>query len=197
MAWGRRYGLKGMIDASVRVRTNTNSAEANEVIMPLEFKTGKGTSGQVCLLPTPLCKRVVCFLVWPHFTGCSLTDIFFTVILFSHCFMVQAAMEHSAQVMLYTLLMSERCVISKIFLHTYIFTANWFNDFSVCICKSSLFILFQIHDEHWIWSSLLSPHWSNTGWSPYLVFFLLFLTTQYWNSSIYILRRESLLEDPT
>lgn len=48
MVWGQRYGLKGMIDASLRVRTNTNSAEANEVIMPLEFKTGKGTSGQVC-----------------------------------------------------------------------------------------------------------------------------------------------------
>lgn len=47
MAWARRYGLKGMIDASVRVKTDTNSAEANELIMPLEFKTGKGTSGQV------------------------------------------------------------------------------------------------------------------------------------------------------
>ncbi|XP_057807552.1 DNA replication ATP-dependent helicase/nuclease JHS1 isoform X2 [Salvia miltiorrhiza] len=69
MAWGQRYGLKGMIDASVRVRTNTNSAEANEVIMPLEFKTGKATTGQ-------------------------------------------AAMEHSAQVMLYTLLMSERYMMN-------------------------------------------------------------------------------------
>lgn len=48
MAWASKYGLKGMIDASVRVRTNTNSAEASEIIMPLEFKTGKGTSGQVC-----------------------------------------------------------------------------------------------------------------------------------------------------
>ncbi|KAL1535834.1 DNA helicase [Salvia divinorum] len=69
MVWGQRYGLKGMIDASLRVRTNTNSAEVNEVIMPLEFKTGKGTSGQV-------------------------------------------AMEHTAQVMLYTLLMSERYMIN-------------------------------------------------------------------------------------
>ncbi|KAI3444863.1 hypothetical protein Pfo_001528 [Paulownia fortunei] len=46
MAWAPKYGLKGMIDASVRVRTNTDSAEASEIIMPLEFKTGKGTSGQ-------------------------------------------------------------------------------------------------------------------------------------------------------
>ncbi|XP_047955543.1 DNA replication ATP-dependent helicase/nuclease JHS1 [Salvia hispanica] len=69
MVWGQRYGLKGMIDASLRVRTNTNSAEANEVIMPLEFKTGKGTSGQV-------------------------------------------AIEHTAQVMLYTLLMSERYMMN-------------------------------------------------------------------------------------
>lgn len=47
MAWAPKYGLKGMIDASVRVRTNINSAESSEMIMPLEFKTGKGTSGQV------------------------------------------------------------------------------------------------------------------------------------------------------
>ncbi|KAL8500568.1 hypothetical protein ACS0TY_020227 [Phlomoides rotata] len=65
MAWAPKYGLKGMIDASVRVRTNINAADSSEMIMPLEFKTGKGTSGQT-------------------------------------------AMEHSAQVMLYTLLMSER-----------------------------------------------------------------------------------------
>ncbi|KAL6552557.1 hypothetical protein OROHE_007921 [Orobanche hederae] len=45
MAWARKYGLKGMIDASVRVRSNTASAEANEIIIPLEFKTGKETSG--------------------------------------------------------------------------------------------------------------------------------------------------------
>ncbi|KAL0429394.1 UNVERIFIED_CONTAM: DNA replication ATP-dependent helicase/nuclease JHS1 [Sesamum radiatum] len=69
MAWAPKYGLKGMIDASVRVRSNTSSAEAGEMIMPLEFKTGKGTSGQT-------------------------------------------AMEHSAQVMLYTLLMSERYMMN-------------------------------------------------------------------------------------
>ncbi|KAH6793808.1 DNA replication helicase [Perilla frutescens var. hirtella] len=69
MAWAPKYGLKGMIDASVRVRTNANSAEASEIIMPLEFKTGKGTSGQT-------------------------------------------AMEHSAQVMLYTILMSERYMMN-------------------------------------------------------------------------------------
>ncbi|KAL6559283.1 hypothetical protein OROGR_004400 [Orobanche gracilis] len=69
MAWAPKYGLKGMIDASVRVRTDNASSEANEIIMPLEFKTGKGTSGQT-------------------------------------------AMEHNAQVMLYTLLMSERYMMN-------------------------------------------------------------------------------------
>ncbi|KAJ9680403.1 hypothetical protein PVL29_019664 [Vitis rotundifolia] len=65
MAWAPKYGLKGMIDASLRVKFESNTKEVNEIIMPLEFKTGKGTKGQ-------------------------------------------SAMEHTAQVILYTLLMSER-----------------------------------------------------------------------------------------
>ncbi|XP_073140812.1 DNA replication ATP-dependent helicase/nuclease JHS1 isoform X2 [Henckelia pumila] len=65
MAWAPKYGLKGMIDASLRVRIDRDSAEDCDIIMPLEFKTGRGTSGQI-------------------------------------------AMEHTAQVMLYSLLMSER-----------------------------------------------------------------------------------------
>uniref|UniRef100_A0A7N0U5B7 DNA replication ATP-dependent helicase/nuclease n=1 Tax=Kalanchoe fedtschenkoi TaxID=63787 RepID=A0A7N0U5B7_KALFE len=65
MAWAPKYGLKGMIDASLHVKVQSNSIELNEKIVPLEFKTGKGTTGQT-------------------------------------------AMEHSAQVILYTLLMSER-----------------------------------------------------------------------------------------
>ncbi|CAA0842768.1 DNA replication helicase- putative [Striga hermonthica] len=69
MAWAPKYGLKGMVDASVRVRSITTSGQVSEIIMPLEFKTGKGTSGQT-------------------------------------------AMEHSAQVMLYTLLMSERYMMN-------------------------------------------------------------------------------------
>ncbi|KAK1273977.1 hypothetical protein QJS04_geneDACA012087 [Acorus gramineus] len=64
MAWAPRYGLKGMIDASVRVHM-VNVDGSSEKIMPLEFKSGKGTSGQ-------------------------------------------SAMEHCAQVILYTLLLSER-----------------------------------------------------------------------------------------
>ncbi|GAB2270869.1 DNA replication ATP-dependent helicase/nuclease jhs1, variant 2 [Dionaea muscipula] len=60
-----RYGLKGMIDASLHVRIQSDGEEATEKIVPLEFKTGKGTNGQ-------------------------------------------SAMEHSAQVILYTILMSER-----------------------------------------------------------------------------------------
>ncbi|KAJ0970838.1 hypothetical protein J5N97_018797 [Dioscorea zingiberensis] len=65
IAWAPRYGLKGMIDASVRVKMHSSSGASNEKIMPLEFKTGKRTSGQ-------------------------------------------SAMEHCAQVILYTILMSER-----------------------------------------------------------------------------------------
>ncbi|TVU15982.1 hypothetical protein EJB05_39528, partial [Eragrostis curvula] len=65
MAWAPRYGLKGIIDASVRSRVDSCNGGSYDRIMPLEFKTGKGTSGQT-------------------------------------------AMEHSAQVILYTLLMTER-----------------------------------------------------------------------------------------
>ncbi|XP_047338486.1 DNA replication ATP-dependent helicase/nuclease JHS1 isoform X2 [Impatiens glandulifera] len=65
MAWAPKYGLKGMIDASIRVMVKTDKNGVNEKIMPLELKTGKATTGQ-------------------------------------------SAMEHRAQVMLYTLLMSER-----------------------------------------------------------------------------------------
>ncbi|XP_070051802.1 DNA replication ATP-dependent helicase/nuclease JHS1 isoform X3 [Nicotiana tomentosiformis] len=65
MAWAPKYGLKGMIDASLRVNVKFNTSKHNEMIMPLEFKTGKATNGL-------------------------------------------ATMEHNAQVMLYTLLMSER-----------------------------------------------------------------------------------------
>ncbi|PWA69914.1 DNA replication helicase [Artemisia annua] len=65
MAWAPRYGMKGVIDASMHVQVASKANETNDLIMPFEFKTGKATTGQ-------------------------------------------AAMEHSAQVMLYTLLMSER-----------------------------------------------------------------------------------------
>ncbi|CAN1834714.1 DNA replication ATP-dependent helicase/nuclease JHS1 [Linum perenne] len=65
MAWSKKYGLKGNIDASLRVTVESTAKERDEKIMPLEFKTGKF-----------------------HF--------------------VQLSTEHSVQVILYTLLMSER-----------------------------------------------------------------------------------------
>ncbi|KAL1802450.1 hypothetical protein ACET3Z_031097 [Daucus carota] len=65
VAWAPKYGLKGIIDASLRVKFESSAGENFEKIMPLEFKTGKATTGQT-------------------------------------------AMEHNAQVMLYTLLMSDR-----------------------------------------------------------------------------------------
>ncbi|CAN1195509.1 DNA replication ATP-dependent helicase/nuclease JHS1 [Linum perenne] len=60
MAWSKKYGLKGNIDASLRVTVESTAKERDEKIMPLEFKTGKLST------------------------------------------------EHSVQVILYTLLMSER-----------------------------------------------------------------------------------------
>lgn len=48
MAWAPRYGLKGIIDASIRSRVSCNGSSYDRV-MPLEFKTGKGTSGQVSI----------------------------------------------------------------------------------------------------------------------------------------------------
>ncbi|XP_022924798.1 DNA replication ATP-dependent helicase/nuclease DNA2 isoform X1 [Cucurbita moschata] len=65
MAWAPKYGLKGMIDASVRVKVLSNYNTCVENVVPLEFKTGKVPAGQ-------------------------------------------SSMEHCAQVILYTLLMSER-----------------------------------------------------------------------------------------
>ncbi|XP_048140826.1 DNA replication ATP-dependent helicase/nuclease JHS1 isoform X5 [Rhodamnia argentea] len=65
MSWAPKYGLKGMIDASVRVTVESNTYSVVEKIVPLEFKSGKGPNGQ-------------------------------------------SSMEHCAQVILYTLLMSER-----------------------------------------------------------------------------------------
>lgn len=53
MAWAPRYGLKGMIDASIRVKIDSNADGPNEKIMPLEFKTGKRTSGQASLYYQP------------------------------------------------------------------------------------------------------------------------------------------------
>ncbi|KAK7350768.1 hypothetical protein VNO77_09705 [Canavalia gladiata] len=65
MAWAPKYGLKGMIDASVRVKIQSRKDEPEERIMPVEFKTGKTPNSQ-------------------------------------------SSLEHRAQVILYTLLMSER-----------------------------------------------------------------------------------------
>lgn len=49
MSWAPKYGLKGMIDASVRVIVESDMNTVNEKIMPLEFKSGKAPSGQVCM----------------------------------------------------------------------------------------------------------------------------------------------------
>lgn len=49
MSWAPKYGLKGMIDASVRVIVESDMNTGNEKIMPLEFKSGKAPSGQVCV----------------------------------------------------------------------------------------------------------------------------------------------------
>lgn len=46
MAWAPKYGLKGMIDASVRVKVQSIKDELEEKIMPVEFKTGKSPTSQ-------------------------------------------------------------------------------------------------------------------------------------------------------
>ncbi|CAA7406684.1 unnamed protein product [Spirodela intermedia] len=73
MAQAPRYGLKGMIDASLHIKMGSFDGGASDKIIPLEFKTGKATIGQALSL-----------------------------------YFLQAAIEHRAQVILYTLLMSER-----------------------------------------------------------------------------------------
>ncbi|WCJ23084.1 DNA replication ATP-dependent helicase/nuclease JHS1 [Euphorbia peplus] len=65
MAWAPKYGLKGIVDAAIRVEVESTGDDTVEKIIPLEFKSGKAPNGQ-------------------------------------------SSMEHSAQVILYTLLMSER-----------------------------------------------------------------------------------------
>lgn len=47
MIWSPKYGLKGMIDASVTVKLGNLTLGGEDRIMPLEFKTGKATTGQV------------------------------------------------------------------------------------------------------------------------------------------------------
>ncbi|KAK8715914.1 hypothetical protein V6N13_043239, partial [Hibiscus sabdariffa] len=74
-AWAPKYGLKGMIDVSVRVKFESGGNEGDEKIMPLEFKTGKMPNGQASNMKSSY--------TW-------------------------ASVEHCAQVILYTLLMSER-----------------------------------------------------------------------------------------
>lgn len=58
MAWAPKYGLKGMIDASIRVREESNGFKANEEILPLEFKTGKVPNGQASLWSTQKLSRL-------------------------------------------------------------------------------------------------------------------------------------------
>ena len=56
MAWAPRYGLKGMIDASMRVIIDSNGHIGK--IMPLELKTGKGISGQASFCKDSFCRTV-------------------------------------------------------------------------------------------------------------------------------------------
>jgi hypothetical protein len=113
MVWSPKYGLKGMIDASVQVRLGHSNT-----IMPLELKTGKGTTGQVeqrILLSLAhfllrFCRVVVCRL----FLSISklIREMGIVTGLWKSLGCTQAALEHRAQVILYTLLMSDRsCTI--------------------------------------------------------------------------------------
>ncbi|CAN4126033.1 unnamed protein product [Withania somnifera] len=102
MAWAPKYGLKGMIDASLQVNVKSNTDVPNEMIMPLEFKTGKATSGQ-------------------------------------------ATMEHNAQVMLYTLLMSER--YSQHIGHGLLYYLHTNQTQGITVCRSDLVGLIMRRNE--------------------------------------------------
>lgn len=112
MAWAPKYGLKGIIDASIRVKIESRANETNEKFMPLEFKTGKGTSGQASLFA--MRNHIEAELI--EFSLCCTMIDFFVYTLK----VLQTAMEHGAQVMLYTLLMSERFVLCTILLSKYL-----------------------------------------------------------------------------
>jgi DNA replication ATP-dependent helicase Dna2 len=109
MVWSPKYGLKGMIDASVQVRLGHSNT-----IMPLELKTGKGTTGQVeqrillflAHFLLRFCRVVVCRL----FVSISklIREMGIVMGLWKSRGCMQAALEHRAQVILYTLLMSDR-----------------------------------------------------------------------------------------
>ncbi|XP_049368809.1 DNA replication ATP-dependent helicase/nuclease JHS1 [Solanum verrucosum] len=102
MAWAPKYGLKGMIDASLQVNVKSNTNVPNEMIMPLEFKTGKATNGQ-------------------------------------------ATMEHNAQVMLYTLLMSER--YSQHIGHGLLYYLHTDQTQGITVCRSDLVGLIMRRNE--------------------------------------------------
>jgi hypothetical protein len=113
MVWSPKYGLKGMIDASVQVRLGHSNT-----IMPLELKTGKGTTGQVeqrILLSLAhfllrFCRVVVCRLLVS--ISKLIREMGIVTGLWKSLGCTQAALEHRAQVILYTLLMSDRsCTI--------------------------------------------------------------------------------------
>lgn len=104
MAWAPKYGLKGMIDASVGVKVAANKNESDVKVMPLEFKTGKVPKDQARLFSLlKLSYRIL-----------NLSDVYHTIYLCcSKLFYFQLVLaifvqEHCAQVILYTLLMSER-----------------------------------------------------------------------------------------
>lgn len=67
IAWAPRYGLKGIIDASVRTKIHSSNGGSSEKIMPLEFKTGKRTSGQVGIFPSKFQSPVIVrklYIIW-------------------------------------------------------------------------------------------------------------------------------------
>ena len=49
MACAPKYGLKGIIDASVRVNVMSDYNKCAVNVMPLEFKTGKVPAGQASM----------------------------------------------------------------------------------------------------------------------------------------------------
>lgn len=124
--------------------------------MPLEFKTGKATTGQARVLVTEnfltdasiiLCLfAFLSFFYAPSWSNCFHPFSCSLCNMYSYSVNTQSAMEHNAQVMLYTLLMSDRFVQSSSLLYMLISNIKK-NKKSVLVHINALFLVFHLYTD--------------------------------------------------